>query len=67
MSLATRRMERENVILGEIGLSQKDKYQMISLTHGNETKQGGGWGETVTNRLLTGKQTEGFHSEMGNG
>ena len=60
-------MERENVILGEISLSDKDKYQMISLTHGNETKQRGAGEETVTNRLLTRKQTEGFQSKVGNG
>ena len=62
-------MERENVILGEISLSDKDKYQMISLTHGYKTKQSGGGGgeETVTNRLLTRKQTEGFQSKVGNG
>ena len=35
-------MERENAMLGEINLSEKDKYQMISLTHGNKTKQRGG-------------------------
>ena len=34
-------MERENVILGEISLSDKDKYQLISLTHGYKTKQSG--------------------------
>ena len=72
LSFAMRWMERENVMLGEISLSDKDKYHMISLTHGNETKQRGrGWGdwgkETVTNRLLTRKQTEGFHSGMGGG
>ena len=60
-------MERENVILGEISLSDKDKYQMISLTHGYKTKQCGGEEETVTNRLLTRKQTEGFQSKVGNG
>ena len=44
-------MERENVILGEISLSDKDKYQMISLTHGNKTKQRGGAVKyTVTNK-----------------
>ena len=45
-------------------LSEKDKYQMISLTHGNKTKQRGRVKDTVTNRLLTRKQTEGFHSEV---
>ena len=50
-------------MLGEKSLSEKDKYQMISLTHGNKKKQR--WGEeTMTNRLLTRKQTEGFHSEV---
>ena len=44
-------MERENVMLGEISLSEKHKYQMISLTHGNKTKQSGGGEETVTNTL----------------
>lgn len=35
-------MERENVMLGEISLSEKDKYPMISLTHGKKTKERGG-------------------------
>ena len=60
-------MERENVILGEISLSDKDKYQMISLTHGNKTKQSGGGGEDSDKQTLTGKQTEGFQSKVGNG
>ena len=50
-------MERENVMLGEISLSEKDKYPMISLTHGNKTKQRGEGKETVTNRQTLNQET----------
>ena len=64
LSFATRWMERGNVMLGKINLSEKDKYHDFTNTwKRNKTK--GEKGDS--DRLSTRKQTEGFHSGVGDG